>query len=98
MPLPPKSAAGWLPRRTPGLAEPGPTSGAGKTGAGGGVGLLAIPGAPGSSRLLLRRDAALSGDKEHPVAGWQTLRRWGAGFGSWTSPGLLQAVASTGAA
>lgn len=32
MPLPPKSAAGWLPRRTPGLAEPGPTSGAEKTG------------------------------------------------------------------
>lgn len=98
MPLPPKSAAGWLPRRTPGLAEPGPTSGAGKTGAGGGVGFLAIPGAPGSSRLLLRRDAALSGDTEHPAAGWQTLRRWGAGFGSWTCPGLLQAAASTGAA
>lgn len=52
MPLPPKSAAGWLPRRTPGLAEPGPKSGAGKTGAGGSgwsVGLLEIPGAPGSS-------------------------------------------------
>lgn len=72
MPLPPKRTAVWLPRRTPGLAEPGPTSGAEKTGAGAGgcgVGLLSIPGAPGSSRLLLYLDAALSGDTEHPAAG-----------------------------
>lgn len=94
MPLPPKSAAVWLPRRTPGLAEPGPTSGAEKTGAGGGggygVGLLAIPGAPGSSRLPSRSGAALSGDTEHPAASPQTLRRCGAGFGSQTFPGQLR--------
>lgn len=72
MPLPPKSVTVWLPRRTPGLAEPGPRSGAGKTGAGGGgcgVGFLGIPGAPGSSRLLSCRGAALSGDTKHPAAG-----------------------------
>lgn len=97
MPLPPKRAAVWLPRRTRGLAEPGPTSGAEKTGAGGGgggggcgVGLLAIPGAPGSSRLLSHAGAALSGDTEHPAAGRQTLGSYGAGFGTRTFPGQLR--------
>lgn len=95
MPLPPKSVAVWLPRRTPGLAEPGPTSGAGKTGAGGGGGgcgveLLGIPGAPGSSRLLSRPGAALSGDTKHPAAGRQTLGGWGAGFEPRTCPGQLR--------
>lgn len=69
MPLAPGRAAGWRPRRTPGLAEPGPGSrvweeGAGPRGCGCGVGRPTLQGPhrlgplPARARPLRRRGAS----------------------------------------